>query len=119
MHPPARRLPNNENARRLADLKNRTWPQREMGLAKIAGLYRRYNGFKFAVHKSKITRHTFLRQRLVLLFRELNGIAASRWILDRHRRHFIQALGVDADVLQRMGNADFLAQAPESISGNH
>ena len=110
MHPPARRLADNQNAGRLADLKNRARPQREMGLAKIAGSYCRYDGVKFAVHKSKITHHTFLRQRLVLLFRELNGIAASRWILDRHGRHFIQALGVNANVLQRMGNADFLAQ---------
>ncbi len=110
MHAPARRLANNQNTGRLADLKNRARPQREMGLAKIAGFYCRYDGVKFAVHKSKITHHTFLRQRLILFFRKLNGIAPSRWILDRHGRDFIQALGVNANILQRMGNADFLAQ---------
>ena len=68
---------------------------------------------------SKIADHTFLRQGLVLLFRELDRIAAGRRILDRHGRHFIQALGVNADVLQRVRNANLLAQRQNPFEETH
>ncbi len=110
MHPPARRLANNENAGRLGNLENRARTERQMGLAGIARPGRRYRCFKSACHRSEVTHHTFLRQGLVLLFRKLDRIAAGRRILDRHRRHLIEALGVNADVLQRVRNSDFFAQ---------
>ena len=109
MHPPARRLAHNQNAGRLGNLENRARAERQMGLADIAGPRRRYCRFKTFRHRSKVTHHALLCQGLVLLFRELDRIAAGRRILDRHGRHLIQALGVNANVLQRVRNANLLA----------
>ena len=58
---------------------------------------------------SQIAGHAFLGERLVLFLAEGHRIGFMRRVLDRHPRHFGKSLGVDADILQRMRDAGFLA----------
>ena len=109
MHPSAGCLADNQNTGGGGQLKHRPNPMRQVGLANIASPCCRHRRFKTACHPSKIAGYAFPGQRLVLFLAELDWIAASGWILYRHGRHFIKPLGVDANVFECMGNADFLA----------
>lgn len=59
---PARRLPDNENAGRLADLKNRARPQGQMGFADFASSYSRDRCFKITRHNLVIAPGNILGQ---------------------------------------------------------
>ena len=60
--------------------------------------------------RSEVARDALARQRAVLLLAEPDRVAAGGGVLDRHRRHLVDAFQVDPDVLQRMRDADLLAQ---------